>query len=77
MNGLWQQHHQRLLLPTGEYAVPFNNVKNVFQYAITYIWNQIFGTNEPSYRKETNSWTWKTDLWLLAGEGVGWTGSLG
>ena len=20
-----------------------------------------------SYRKETNSWTWRTDLWLLGG----------
>jgi len=24
---------------------------------ITYIWNLIYGTNEPIYRKETNSWT--------------------
>ena len=31
---------------------------------ITYIWNLINGTNEPIYRKETNSWTWRTDLWL-------------
>ena len=42
---------------------------------ITYIWNLIY---EPIYRKETNSWTWRTDLWLLRGwGGVGWTESLG
>ena len=36
-------------------------------------------SNEPMYRKETNSWTWRTDLWLPGGEGErkGWTGSLG
>ena len=26
-------------------------------YDITYIWNLIYNTNEPIYRKETNSWT--------------------
>ena len=46
-------------------------------YDVTYIWNLIYGTNEPIYRKETNSWMWKTDLWCPSGEGVGWTGSLG
>ena len=25
-------------------------------YDITYIWNLIYDTNEPIYRKETNSW---------------------
>ena len=29
---------------------------------ITYIWNLTYGTNEPIYRKETNLWTWRTDL---------------
>jgi len=28
-------------------------------YDITYIWNLIYGINEPIYRKETNSWTWR------------------
>ena len=48
-------------------------------YDIISIWNLIYGTNEPIYKKETNSWTWRTDLWLPRGmeEGVGWTGSLG
>ena len=27
----------------------------------------IYGTNEPIYRKETNSWTWRTDLSLPRG----------
>ena len=28
-------------------------------------------------QKRRNSWTWRTDLQLPRGEGVGWTGSLG
>ena len=39
----------------GERQIPYN---------ITYIWNLIYGTNEPIHRKETNPWTWRTDLWL-------------
>ena len=31
---------------------------------ISHIWNLIYGTKEPIYRKETNSWTWRTDLLL-------------
>lgn len=27
-------------------------------HMILHIWNLIYGTNEPIYRKETNSWTW-------------------
>ena len=38
-------------------------------YRITYFWNLIYGTNEPIYRKETNSQTWITDLLLPQGEG--------
>ena len=45
------------------------NKKIQISYDITYIWNLICGTNEPIYRQETNSWTWKTDLRL-----PGWTG---
>ena len=33
-------------------------------HMISHIWNQIYGTNEPIYRKETNLWTLRTDLWL-------------
>ena len=38
-----------------------------------------YGTNEPNYKTETDSQTYRTDLWLPRGmeEGVGWTGSLG
>ena len=48
-------------------------------YNITYIWNLKYGTNEPICRTETDSQTWRADLWLSRGraEGVGWTVSLG
>ena len=37
-----------------------------------------YGTNEPFYKTETDSQTWRTDLWLprKRQEGVGWTGGL-
>ena len=44
------------------------------------MWNLTYGTDEPVYRRETNSQTWRADLWMprgRAGEGVGGTGSLG
>ena len=31
---------------------------------ITYMWNLKCGTNEPMYRTETDSQTWRADLWL-------------
>jgi len=44
-------------------------------YDITYVWNLIYGTNEPFHRKETHG------LGLVVskekGEMVGWTGCLG
>ena len=39
-------------------------------HMISRILNLIYGTNEPIYRKETNSWTWRTDLWLSRGRRV-------
>ena len=33
-------------------------------HMISHILNLIYSTNEPSYRKERNSGTWRTDLWL-------------
>ena len=30
---------------------------------ISHIRKLIYGTKEPIYRKETKSWTWRTDLW--------------
>ena len=40
---------------------------------ITYMWNLKCGTNEPIYRTETDSQTWRTDLRLTRarGESVG------
>ena len=43
-------------------------------YDITYIWNLIYDTNEPILRKETNSWTWRRDLWLPRGREREWDG---
>ena len=37
-------------------------------YDITYTWNLTYGTNELMYRKETNSWAWRRDLWLPRGK---------
>jgi len=34
------------------------------------MWNLKYGTNEPIYRTETDSQTWRIDLWLS--KGVGW-----
>ena len=50
-------------------------------YDITYMWNLKYGTEEPTYRKETDSQTWTADLWFPRRkgeeEGFGWTGNLG
>jgi len=44
-------------------------------YDITYLWNLIYGTNEPFHRKENHGHGEQTCGW--EGEEVGWTGSLG
>ena len=43
------------------------------------MWNLKYSTSEPTHRIETDSQTWRTDLWLPRGrrEAAGWTGSLG
>ena len=48
-------------------------------HVISHIWTLKYGTNEPIYKIETDSQTWRTELWLPrgSGEGVGWMGSLG
>ena len=38
-------------------------------HRISHIWNLIYGTSEPIYRKETNSWTWKQICGYQEGEG--------
>ena len=34
---------------------------------ITYMWSPKHGTDEPIYRAEADSQTWRTDLWLPRG----------
>ena len=43
---------------------------------ITYMWNLKYGTDEPIYRRETDSQIWTADLWLprerwKEGDGLG------
>ena len=38
-------------------------------YDITDISNLKYGTDDAIYRKETNSWTWRIELWLPRGRG--------
>ena len=47
-------------------------------YDITYMWNLNYGTDEPVYRTETDSQTYRTDFWLPRGRcrGVEWMVSL-
>ena len=41
-------------------------------YDITYMWNLKHGTDEPIYKTEADSQTWRRDLWLPVGrDGVG------
>ena len=48
-------------------------------YDTIYIWNLIYGTNEPAYRKKKKLTNMKNRLVVVKGEGegVGWMGSLG
>ena len=48
--------------------------KDKYHLTSLIIWNLIYGTNNPIYRKETNSWTWRTDLWLPKEWGREWKG---
>ena len=43
------------------------------------MWNLKYGTNEPIYKTETDSQTWRIDCGCQGGmgKGVGWAGSLG
>ena len=43
-------------------------------HMISHFWNLIYGRKEPIYRKETNLWTWRTDLWLLRDREREWEG---
>ncbi len=46
-------------------------------YDITYIWNLIYGTNEPFHRKENYDLENRLVVAKQEGEGVGWMGYLG
>ena len=37
---------------------------------ITYMWNLKYGANEYNYKRETDSGTRRTDLWLPRGRGL-------
>ena len=50
--------------------------KNNSTYDISYPWNIKRNTNELTSETETDSQTWRTGFWLLAGEGSG-KGQLG
>ena len=60
--------------------IPTNGINSNTIWYHLYVWNIKHGTNEPIHRKETDSQTSRTDLWILRGEGgsgMDWTGSLG
>ena len=38
-------------------------------HMISHMWNLKYGTNELIYKTETDSHTWRTDLWLPRGWG--------
>ena len=46
-------------------------------YDITYIWNLIYGTNEPFHRKETHGLGDRLVVAKGEGEGMEWIGELG
>ena len=44
---------------------------------ITYMWNMKYGKSQHIYKIETDSQTWRTDLWFPRLRGMRWTESLG
>ena len=70
---LWVQPLKKRKTNTSLDLIFAENTVFEIPYDITYIWNLIYSTNEPFYRKETNSRTWRTDLWLgERGSGMDW-----
>ena len=51
-----------------------NYLQRQIQYAIIYLWNLKYGTDEPIYRIETVSQTWRADLWLPREKRREWEG---
>ena len=48
------------------------NHKEKNNYDITCMWNLKYGINEPVYKIETKSWTYRTELKLPRGRGRVW-----
>ena len=46
--------------------------KDKYHCGIAYMWNLKYGTDEPIYKAETDSQTWRTDC--QGGEGKEWDG---
>ena len=51
--------------------------KRQIPYDITYIWNLIYGTNEPFHREENMALKNRPVVAKGEEEGVGWIGNLG
>ena len=51
-----------------------SNRERQIPHDITYMWNLKYGTNEPIYRTEIDSQTWRIDLWLPRGRRKEWDG---
>ena len=48
--------------------------RDKYHMNITCVWNRKYGTDEPVYRTETDSQTWRTDMWLPRGRAREWDG---
>ena len=62
-----------------DYNTKWSKSERQMPYDFTYIWNLKYDTNELTYETETDSQTYRTDLWLPMGRGdeERWTESLG
>ena len=49
---------------TRDYHTKRSKSERQIPYDITYMWNLKYGTDEPIYETETDSQTWRADLWL-------------
>ena len=80
-NGILLSHKKKRIMP---FAVTWMELKILIlsevkrerqiPYDITYMWNPKYGTNEPIYRTEINSWIWRANLWLPRRRGREWDG---
>ena len=56
---------------TRAYHISEVSPKEKLPYHITYMWNLKYDTSELIYETETDSQTYRIDLWLQGGEGGG------